>query len=110
MAHTIVFHPSLFALDPEHRRVLEAELSQYLAHHDVTGLRIPLHQGKFVACRAGDGWQIRPGQSAEATSRANFTMAITTWLDLNPPIQDLAMVTEVITGLLARQQRKAVAP
>ncbi len=113
MAHTIVFHPALFALDPEHRRVLEAELSQYLAHHDVTGLRIPLHQGKFVAHRDGDGWQIRPGQSAEANNRANLLLAIQTWLDLNPSLQDLTTVTDVITDILGRQltiTRKAGRP
>ncbi len=110
MAHTIVFHPALFALDPEHRRVLEAELSQYFAHHDVTGLRIPLHQGKFVAHRAGDGWQIRPGQSAESNNRANLVTAIETWMDLNPSTADLALIVEAISALLARQQRKAVAP
>ncbi len=109
MAHTIVFHPALFALDPEHRRVLEAELSQYLAHHEIPGLRIPLHQGKFIACRAGDGWQIRR-QDAESNNRANLVTAIETWMDLNPSTADLALIVEAISALLARQQRKAVAP
>ncbi len=107
---TITFHPELFSLSPEHRTVLRAELEHCLAHHPTApGERIPLHQGRYVAhlLQDGDGppcWQIRR-PDAEAISRANLTTAIETWLDLHPSVQDLAMVVEVITSVLARQQR-----
>ncbi len=109
---SIAFHPELFSLSQEHRRVLVAELEQRLAGPDAIGPRIVLHAGRYVAHREGDGWQIRR-QDAEATNRMNLVTAIETWMDLNPSTADLALIVEAISTLLARQQRvtrKAVTP